>query len=434
MLRLLALALLCLPLYSPAARAHARDHNFLILLADDLGIDLVGAYGLHLDTPPTPTLDLLAKQGSLFRNAWAYSRCSPTRASLQSGRFGFHTGIGSNVLDLPGQFALPPSETLLPELFNPTHATASFGKWHLQSDLVGGILAPNLAGYEHYSGVPGLIRDESEYFSFQNVTNGVLTQVDEYIVTHVVDEVLAWVGEQSEPWFCSVNFHTPHAPTHTPPAHLHSFPLPLPDERTKYKAAVEALDSEIHRLLVGLGPELANTTVILMGDNGSEPFLSPPPITEANGKGTLHEPGIRVPLIVRSPFVAVPGRETLGVTCLADVWATVAAIGAVDVSGIPSDSISFLPHLDGSVLAGAPVREFAFSERFTPNGLGRPAEAHRAIRGDRFKLIRRPTGDEFYNLAADPLEKNNLLNQPLPPALMAQYLLLVSELEALLSS
>lgn len=197
------------------------------------------------------------------------------------------------------------------------------------------------------------------------------------------------------------------------------------------------MDTELGRMLAELGGEvLANTTVIFLGDNGSEPALSPAPITQANGKGTLYEPGIRVPMIVVGPDVAQPGREIAGVTCITDVWATFAEIVGVDTTGIPTDSISFLPHLDSSALQGAPVRNYAFVERFIPNGIGPNPDAFRAIRNQRFKLHRTPTGDEFYDLLLNPIENNNLLDTgtPLPPALEAIYLELVAELEAILAS
>lgn len=423
---------------APSLFAQQSDHNFLILFADDMGVDLVEAYGEGQDPPSTPTLNLIAKFGLLFQKPWAYSRCSPSRATLQSGRYGFHTGIGGNVINMPGFYALPLEETLLPELLNDTHATACFGKWHLHNDSVGGIDAPNLAGYEHYSGVPALIREEDEYFTFEKVTNGVTTLVEEYITTHTVDEAIQWIGGQSEPWLCTINFNVPHAPIHSPPDHLHSYPVPLEDDWTKYRAAVEALDTELFRLILGILPDLANTTIIFVADNGTEPAVAPPPLSQDNGKGTLYEGGIRVPMLVWSPLLVAPGREVVEPVCITDVWATVADLAGVDTTGIPTDSISFLPHIDGTYFLGAPVREIAFTERFSPNGLPASLDAHRAVRNIRFKLIRRPSGaEEFYNLLSDPFEENDLLGPgapPLPPAIQDQYDLLSAELDAILAS
>src|SRR5688572_17762996 len=71
-----------------------RGGNVLVIVLDDLGIDRLGAYGLGADLPPTPVLDGLLADGVLFRNAWGYPSCSPTRAALLTGRHGRRTGIG----------------------------------------------------------------------------------------------------------------------------------------------------------------------------------------------------------------------------------------------------------------------------------------------------------------------------------------------------
>jgi hypothetical protein len=74
--------------------APAQPPNLLLVIVDDFGVDLVGAYGEAADPPCTPTIDGLVAEGVLFRNAWTNPVCSPTRAALFTGRYGFRTGIG----------------------------------------------------------------------------------------------------------------------------------------------------------------------------------------------------------------------------------------------------------------------------------------------------------------------------------------------------
>ena len=135
-----------------AAPVSARD-NFLVIVADDLGVDMVGVYsddvayghpGEGADPGPTPRLDLLAQGGVLFRNAYTNSMCAPTRAQIMTGRHGLRTGIG-----VPGGAFLTLSETTLPELLSATHHSAAIGKWHL-----GGNDAdhPIDQGFEYYAG------------------------------------------------------------------------------------------------------------------------------------------------------------------------------------------------------------------------------------------------------------------------------------------
>src|SRR5687768_13823316 len=71
--------------------------NVLVIVADDLGVDKVRAYGVHPKAPPTPNVDALAAKGVLFRHAYTYSTCSPSRAALLTGRYGRRHGLGGIV-------------------------------------------------------------------------------------------------------------------------------------------------------------------------------------------------------------------------------------------------------------------------------------------------------------------------------------------------
>ena len=83
-----------------AAVAETPARNILLIIADDLGVDASSFYPAspRLQTtppaPPTPNLTALARQGVLFRNFWATPSCSPTRATIFTGRYGFRTGVG----------------------------------------------------------------------------------------------------------------------------------------------------------------------------------------------------------------------------------------------------------------------------------------------------------------------------------------------------
>lgn len=67
--------------------------NVILIIADDLGIDYVKAYGMREDTPPLPNIDKLIENGILFENAYTNPTCSPTRASILTGRYGFRNGV-----------------------------------------------------------------------------------------------------------------------------------------------------------------------------------------------------------------------------------------------------------------------------------------------------------------------------------------------------
>ena len=359
--------------------------NVLILIADDLGIDQLAPYGVGLDPAPTPNLDLLASSGVLFRNAWSQPTCSPTRATIQTGRYGFRTRIGTVINAFGNGPALPLDEITMPEMLDlgtgGLYAHAAIGKWHLGSTQVGGDLAPNLAGYQYFAGsMEGQI---AHYFHWRRVVNGVAATSTRYATTVCVNDALAWINVQSGPWMCVVNFQAPHSPFHRPPARLHTQQLdwhepralcsdPGVDPRPFYKATVEALDTEIGRLLRTLPPgELPNTTVFFLGDNGTDPCIAQAPFAP-NSKGTLYEGGIRVPLLVAGPGV-VPGATCDAPVNTADLFATVADLAGVDLAatlpGVALDSVSFAPCLADPTRS---PRQWSYAETFSQNGAGNP--------------------------------------------------------------
>ena len=79
-----------------ASRRGSGD-NVLIIIADDLGVDVLECYGEGSTFPPTPTIDALRTDGVLFRNAYSNTLCTPTRATIQAGRYGVRTGVGWQV-------------------------------------------------------------------------------------------------------------------------------------------------------------------------------------------------------------------------------------------------------------------------------------------------------------------------------------------------
>ena len=110
----------------------AAQRNILLIIADDIGADSSSLYNTASATvslPPTPTIESLAKRGVVFRNAWACPECSPTRASILTGRYPYRTGV----LDALGMGDPPLStaEFTLPKAFSnsaPNYHLAQFGK------------------------------------------------------------------------------------------------------------------------------------------------------------------------------------------------------------------------------------------------------------------------------------------------------------------
>ena len=181
-------------------------------------------------------------------------------------------------------------------------------------------------------------------------------------------------GFGDDPWFVWLAFNAAHTPFHVPTAGLNTIAVDdASDDLTKYQAAVEAIDTELDRLLASIPSDvLADTTIIVFGDNGTPKSVSVPPFRSNHAKSTVYEGGIRVPFIVRSPYIAGAdrGRESLALVHSVDIFATLAEIAGVS-SATARDSVSFLPYLQDPDLATLPTRPYVYSEMFTPDGSGR---------------------------------------------------------------
>ena len=427
--------------YGPGAWVvWAQSENVLIIVADDLGVDVLACYDEGSTFPPTPTIDMLCDTGVLFRNAWSNPVCSPTRATIQTGRYGFRTGVGGVVFQEQDE-GLPYSETIIPEVLdlNPSlgYAHAAIGKWHLTSNPQGGADGPNLSGYSHFSGTLFNINTppEVDYFNWPKTENGETFDTQVYATTDNVNEAIEWINDQGDsPWFMWLAFNAPHTPFHAPPDELHSFDLS--DDSSVlmlYQAMVESMDTEVGRLFASIPQDvLENTNIIFLGDNGTAGGVIQPPFDPDHDKGTLYEGGVNVPLIIAGPQVVTPGSESGVLVNTTDLFATALEMMGVDVeASLPPDtvldSLSVLPLLQGQEFEPRP---FAYSERFRIDGVD--DNTGQTIRNQDFKLIRFSTHpEEFYDLTRDPFETTDLLPGDLDPIQQANYDELTSQLDLL---
>ena len=382
--------------------------NVLIVIADDLGVDQVPAYGEGTAPPRTPTIDGLAARGVLFRNAWAYPTCSPARACLSTGRYGFRTGIGS-----PVRAALELEETTVPEALDAAasgYRHAWIGKWHLG----GGPSRPNDSGWSHFAGLRG--GGVSDYFNWTRTVNGQSSTSTTYATTQIADDAIAWIGAQSGAWVCVLAFNAPHTPFHAPPPNLHTQVLtgtPNTNPVPHYKASIEALDTELGRVLTSLGSAVNRTHVIFIGDNGTPRQVTEAPFIRNHAKGTPYEGGVRVPLIAAGPTTRSPGRQVDSVVSIVDLFATVGDLTGTDLrsSFVAFDSVSFAPYLEDPT--AGPLRESIYSESFD-NGNDPLTDGFACARSVDYKLIRRYAAngtatEEFYHLPSDPFEQTDLI-------------------------
>jgi len=374
--------------------------NILFILSDDHGQDSSAQYALSSDLPVTPTLDSLAASGLVFDNIWVNPVCSPTRAAILSGQYGIRTGVVS-VGDAFPVTEIPLHAFLENDPVASSYATALIGKWHLG----GGQSGPNDLGISHFAGITG--GGVNDYFDWTLNVNGMNTNVTSYVTTELTDQAIGWISGQTQPWFVWLAYNAPHSPFHLPPAALHTQNLSgsaadiAANERAYYLAAIEAMDTEIGRLMQSLpAGQLDNTVIMFVGDNGTPNQIRDQAVFPNGAKGSLTEGGVKVPMIVSGAGVTRQGERESSLINNTDFYATIA-----DIAGSPTteihDSQSFKGLLSSTTVAD---REYVYTE-VSGNTSGW------TIRNDQYKLTVMDNGAEtLHDLASDPMENNNLLN------------------------
>ncbi|MCB0795370.1 MAG: sulfatase-like hydrolase/transferase [Flavobacteriales bacterium] len=404
--------LLCLAVLF-GGRLLPAQQNILLIVADDLGLDPTPGYLSGPQKAPMSRLSTLMDNGLTFDNAWSMPVCSPTRSAMITGRQATETGV--LWVDDP----LLPSETTVfeyPTSINSGYASALIGKWHLGGSQPS-FDDPGMQGVPHFTGI--LSGGVQDYFNWQQVTNGSLTNNSDYITEVLTDSAIAWINAQSQPWFCWLAYNAPHSPFHLPPQHLHSQGM-LPTDTASinadplpyYLAMVESMDSEIGRLLDAIPPaELSNTTILFIGDNGTPGEVVQSPYAPNKAKGSLYQGGINVPFVVSGAGVTRSGEREESLVSVTDLFSTIVELTGNDLS-VYASSKSLVPTFtQGGILHRDCVR--ADSE----NAQG----AATAVRNERYKLIDLPNGfQRFHDLLADPYENTNLL-PGLTPAEQAAY-------------
>lgn len=417
-------ALLVALCFRADARAAQLPKNILFVLADDLGTDALSLYnantGTNVNFPTTPTIDALARHGVMFRNAYTFPSCSPTRASILTGRYGFRHGIGAAIgyrgdpMLSPREFTIPKALDVNPQLgFRHAHV----GKWHCSTNDID----PNfIGGWGHFAGLIG--GEQASHYDWPRTVDGVTMQNTNWATSVLATDAINWITAQgTNRWFLWFAPKAAHSPFEKPPDGLHSrtnLPWPRPPivpEKPYYHAMIEALDTELGRVLTNVN--LAETLVVFMGDNGTPYEVIQPPYDEQHAKGSLTEGGTRVPMIFAGAGVVGTNRATDAVVHAVDVFATLLELAGVDLATTLPTNLVFDSRSFASVVRDepwAPAESAILMENF--GTIIPPQYRGVATRGQRYKLVQLESGrQEFYDLANDPYETTNLLGAPASP-------------------
>lgn len=404
----------------PAEPTDSTPPNILFVIADDLGIDAMPGYTVGTQKPNLPTLERLANTGIRFTHAWATPVCTPTRASLLTGKYGLRTGV----LGVEQSNDLPANERIIQRAMGGRYSTSVIGKWHVTTN--DQYDRPETMGVGHYAGLfTGGVNDYSNWLL---TTNGSTTRQASYMTSALTDLAIDWIAGQDQPWFCWLAYFAPHSPFHLPPQELHTQGV-LPEDEASvaanplpyYFAMIESVDTELGRLLSSLSSStLENTLIVFIGDNGTPNQVAQAPYTATKAKGSLYEGGIRVPLIVSGYGVSRQGEEEQALVSAVDLYNTFLEAGGFPTEEL--DSQSLWPLIHKNIPHG---RLFNYSE-VLGNRVNRSGYT---LSDGRFKLIVLNNGNElFYDLQNDPGENTNLLANSLSS--MAETALSALRMEA----
>ncbi len=454
------------PLSASESPSAARP-NVLFILCDDLRWDCLSSAGHpHLKTPH---IDRLAREGVFFKNTFCTtSLCSPSRASILSGLYAHAHGVTNNFTEYPAELASFPRL-----LQSAGYETGYIGKYHMGEEN-----DEKRPGFDFFATHKG----QGKYFDTEFNVDGKRETLPGYYTHVVTDLAERWLKKtHTKPWLMFLGHKAPHSFYFPEKKYEHAFDHvevrypdtafhledkptwikerlptwhgiygPLFEWRKKFPddspAAVKdfaamtraywgtilSVDDSVGRLyrLLEENGQLDNTIIVFMGDNGL--------LNGEHGmvdKRTMHEPSIRIPLIVRYPKLAPTHcpRVVEPLVLTVDMAPSLLELCGVEApknihgrswrklvtQGDPSWRRSFLYHYNYE-------KQFPY----TPNVRG--------VRTDEWKLVRYPHGDggpdrhksELYHVACDPDERCNLINDPRCAGIAAQ---LRAELDRLMS-
>ncbi|MDB5388989.1 MAG: Arylsulfatase [Planctomycetaceae bacterium] len=430
------------------AAAAPRRPNVLFILCDDLRWDALGCTGSpHVKTPH---IDRLAREGVLFQNAFCTtSLCSPSRASILSGLYAHAHHVTNNFTEFPKDLNSFPRS-----LQAAGYETAYIGKWHMGEEN-----DQKRPGFDYFVTHKG----QGKYFDTEFNLNDQEKKVLPGYYTHVVTKLASdWLKRpHQKPWLMMLGHKAPHSFYFPEPKYQHAFDaveikypqsafelddkpawirqrLPtwhgiygplfewrktFPDARPEavkdfaamtraYWGTILSVDDSVGQLYEQLkaAGQLEQTIIVFMGDNGL--------LNGEHGmvdKRTMHEPSIRIPLIVRSQELTSDQKpkKIPQLVLTEDIAPSILELcGAPPLKNIHGQSWKKLVQIGDPAWRTSFFYHYNYEKQFpyTPNVRG--------VRTEDWKYIHYPHGDgqpdrhmaELYYLKRDPEERHNLIN------------------------
>ena len=378
--------------------------NIILVMSDDQGWGQTG-YNNH-PFLKTPNLDKMAESGIRFNRFYAGAPvCSPTRASVLTGRTNDRTGVYSH-----GYAICTQEKTIAQALQKAGYKTAHFGKWHLNGlkgpgvpILATDVRNPGNFGFDEWLSV-------SNFFDIDPVMshNGEFVEIKGESSHIVVGKALQYIEKEKDsgkPLFVVIWFGSPHTPWRAADNDKKEF-VALDENVQNHYGELVSMDQSIGDLRVGLRSMKLeeNTLVWFNSDNGGLPAFAPESVGGLRGyKSQVYEGGLRVPCIIEWPAVIKQSRITDFPASTMDIFPTIA-----DILGLPESSM--VQPVDGTS-----IREL-FTENVTKREKPIPFryQGKGALVDNNYKLVAvniEKKNFELYDLAADPNETKNIIGE-----------------------
>lgn len=386
--------------------AGAVRPNIILCMTDDQGWGDVSYNGLT--KIKTPNLDEMAATGLRFNRFYAQQTCSPTRASVMTGRHPNRMGVF-----WPGRPLRKQELTIAQVARQAGYATGHFGKWHLNGVAGPGKvipdsdpLSPRNCGFDESFSV-------SNYFEtdWTFTRNGVAEKARGDGSDVIVGEALKFIRQNAEtkqPTLTVIWFGSPHVPHRPLPADLAAA------GGSGYFGEMLGVDRSIGTLRAGLRDiGIADDTLLWFNsDNGGWIDPAKPDANGVSGglrgrKGDMWEGGIRVPCVIEWPARITRPAITGMPAGVVDIFPTLVEVmqAKVSVPVQPLDGISLLPLMDGKMKERPkPLGFWQSNSGDHPTLNGGPS----AWSDNRFKLVKTPDGIELFDLTADLAEKTSI--------------------------
>ena len=331
--------LIALPANSARKISNPRRPNIVFIVADDLGFQDVGFRGSKI---PTPNMDKLAGEGVILDNHYVMPTCSPSRASLMTGRHAIRTGFWKGNIKPTEEWGLRLNETTMAEMLKRNgYVTHGIGKWHCGMytwdhtpvkrgfDTFFGLY---LGAQNHYN------HDRAHGYDFREAyynAQGKFVELmredlrGQYNTDLFTERAVRLLKEhpQSTPFFLYLAYTAPHWPYNPPPT-THRFPPG--SKRQKYAAIVSRMDDGIGRVVEMLRQRdfMKNTIIVFTSDNGAAMryvgglYFQGSNYPLRGGKQSLFEGGVRAVSFVSSPLLQKTGYVNKNLHHVTDWYAT----------------------------------------------------------------------------------------------------------------